>query len=135
MNLTVLMKWQARAVRRLLGYRLPSKEKGEAEKEWYAIVEGGHPLWNGVTEPYKHTIRAFLVYFHTQILRHVTKKFDFRNGSVGNFFFAGARLFFRSLDSAVFLFSRVARIPEGSQVIGAVLWILINKHALGSFAA
>jgi hypothetical protein len=34
----------------------------------------------------------------------------------GNFFFAGARTFFRSLESAIFLFSRVARIPEGSIV-------------------
>ena len=37
--------------------------------------------------------------------------------ATGNFFFAGARLFFRSLEAAIFLFSRVARIPEGSQVL------------------
>ena len=36
----------------------------------------------------------------------------------GNFFFAGARVFFRSLGSAIFLFSRVARLPEGSLVGG-----------------
>ena len=34
----------------------------------------------------------------------------------GNFFFAGARLFVGSLEAAIFLFSRVARIPEGSEV-------------------
>ena len=39
---------------------------------------------------------------------------------VGNFFFAGARLFFRSLEAAIFLFSRVARIPEGSLVLPAI---------------
>lgn len=38
----------------------------------------------------------------------------------GNFFFAGARLFFRSLEAAIFLFSRVARIPEGSLVLPAI---------------
>ena len=38
----------------------------------------------------------------------------------GNFFFAGARLFFRSLESAIFLFSRVARIPEGSLVLPVI---------------
>lgn len=38
----------------------------------------------------------------------------------GNFFFAGARIFFRSLDAAIFLFSRVARIPEGSVVLPAI---------------
>ena len=38
----------------------------------------------------------------------------------GNFFFAGARLFLRSLEAAVFLFSRVARIPDGSAVLPAI---------------
>ncbi len=38
----------------------------------------------------------------------------------GNFFFAGARIFFQSLEAAVFLFSRVARIPEGSIVLPAI---------------
>lgn len=40
--------------------------------------------------------------------------------NAGNFFFAGARLFFRSLESAIFLFSRVARIPEGSLVLPVI---------------
>lgn len=38
----------------------------------------------------------------------------------GNFFFAGARLFFRSLEAGIFLFSRVARIPEGSLVLPVI---------------
>lgn len=84
------------------------------------IVEGKHPLWNGVTEPYKHTIRAFLIFFQNEILRNCHTHFDYRNGSVGNFFFAGARLFFHSLEAAIFLFSRVARIPEGSKVLPAI---------------
>ena len=44
------------------------------------------------------------------------------NGSTcaGNFFFAGARMFFRSLDAAIFLFSRVARLPLGSAVVPAI---------------
>ena len=46
-------------------------------------MEGEHPLWKGVSDPYKDTIRAFLVYFHTQIQRHSTERFNFRNGSVG----------------------------------------------------
>ena len=48
-------------------------------------------------------------------------RFSFRNGSIGNFFFAGARVFFGSLDAAIFLFSRVARISEGSEVLPAIL--------------
>ena len=63
---------------------------------------------------------AFLVHFHTEVLRHSSERFSFRHGSVGNFFFAGARLFFRSLEAAIFVFSRVARIPDGSEVLPAV---------------
>jgi 2-phospho-L-lactate transferase/gluconeogenesis factor (CofD/UPF0052 family) len=173
---------EAEAVRRLLAHRLPSASAAEAKRDWYAIVEGEHPLWEvrcrprgeahvtcgarsapcaemvprgglagsspraasgpatflaaswmsprhpprracwvqGVSEPYKHTIRAFLVHFHVNILRHSTERFNFRSGSVGNFFFAGARIFFRSLEAAIFLFSRVARIPEGSSVVPAI---------------
>ena len=47
-------------------------------------MKGEHELWRGVSEPYKHTIRAFLVYFNTQIQRHATERFNFRNGSVGD---------------------------------------------------
>ena len=74
----------------------------------------------GVSEPYKHTIRAFLVHFQANILSHASRRFTFSSGSVGNFFFAGARLFFRSLEAAIFLFSRVARIPEGTECLPAV---------------
>lgn len=49
----------------------------------------------GISEAYRHIIRAFLVHFHAAVLRQPTKRFDFRGGSVGNFFFAGARTFFR----------------------------------------
>lgn len=49
----------------------------------------------GISDAYKHIIRSFLVHFHANIMRHSTKRFDYRGGSVGNFFFAGARIFFR----------------------------------------
>ena len=74
---------QARAVRKLLAHRLSGESAEKAKAEWYEVVEGDHSLWDGVSEPYKHTIRAFLVYFHTQIQRHSTERFNFRNGSVG----------------------------------------------------
>ena len=111
---------EARAVKKLLAYRLCSTNAETAKREWYDIVEGEHNLWEGVSEPYKHTIRAFLVHFHVNILRHSTEKFMFQSGSVGNFFFAGARTFFRSLEAAIFMFTRVARIPEGSMVLPAI---------------
>ncbi|KAG6480332.1 hypothetical protein ZIOFF_063832 [Zingiber officinale] len=40
--------------------------------------------------------------------------------SIGNFFFAGARIFFQSLDAAVFLFSRVSDIPNESLVLPVI---------------
>ncbi|XP_057494298.1 uncharacterized protein YNL011C isoform X1 [Actinidia eriantha] len=110
---------EALAVRRLLGHRLPIDAQ-EAKSEWYDIVEGEHSLWNGVSKPYRETIRAFLAYFQNQILRRSNESFCFSNGSIGNFFFAGARIFFQSLDAAIFLFSRVSDIPTESLVLPVI---------------
>lgn len=59
--------------------------------------------------------------------------------SIGNFFFAGARIFFQSLDAAIFLFSRVSDIPAESLVLpvistndrltlGCELWVLLPLY-------
>ena len=74
---------QGRAVKNLLRYRLHSSDAAAAKAEWYSIVEGQHALWTGVSEPYKHMIRAFLLHFQMQILSHSTEQFNFMNGSVG----------------------------------------------------
>lgn len=42
------------------------------------------------------------------------------HSSIGNFFFAGARIFFQSLDAAIFLYSRVSHIPTHSLVLPAI---------------
>ncbi|XP_051133872.1 uncharacterized protein YNL011C isoform X2 [Andrographis paniculata] len=110
---------EALAVRTLLGHRL-SLDMSEAKYEWYEIVEGKHSLWTGVSKPYRETIRAFLVYFQDQILRRSDESFCFSNGSIGNFFFAGARIFFQSLDAAIFLFSRVSEIPRESLILPVI---------------
>ncbi|MCO5572813.1 hypothetical protein L7F22_026572 [Adiantum nelumboides] len=55
-----------------------------------------------------------------QILCRSNDNFCFSNGSIGNFFFAGARIFFQSLDAAIFLFSRVSQIPINSFVLPAI---------------
>lgn len=70
---------EALAVRRLLGQRL-SLDPLQAKAEWYEIIEGEHVLWNGVSRPYRETIRAFLVYFQNQILRRASENFCFGNG-------------------------------------------------------
>ncbi|KAK7246371.1 hypothetical protein RIF29_41239 [Crotalaria pallida] len=110
---------EALAVRNLLGHRLQF-DPLQAKSEWYSIVEGDHLLWEGVSKPYRETIRAFLVYFQNQILRRSEESFCFSNGSIGNFFFAGARIFFQSLDAAIFLFSRVSDIPPESLVLPVI---------------
>jgi hypothetical protein len=74
---------QGKAVKALLAHRLSSSDPHAAKHEWYRIVEGQHPLWQGVSEPYKHVIRAFLVHFNTMILSHSSLSFDFSNGSIG----------------------------------------------------
>lgn len=110
---------EAVAVRKLLGHRL-SLDPRLAKLEWYSIVEGEHSLWKGVSRPYSETIRQFLVYFQNQILRRSSESFCFSNGSIGNFFFAGARIFFQSLDASIFLFSRVSDIPAESLVLPVI---------------
>ena len=74
---------QARAVKRLLAHRLDGSDAAAARREWHDLVEGQHALWAGVSDPYKHTIRAFLVHFHSAILRHSSERFNFLNGSIG----------------------------------------------------
>ncbi|KAJ8761116.1 hypothetical protein K2173_000795 [Erythroxylum novogranatense] len=111
---------EALAIRRLVGHRL-SLDPQQAKSEWYNIVEGEHSLWKGVSRPYRETIRAFLIYFQNEILRRPNESFCFSNGSIGNFFFAGARIFFQSLDAAIFLFSRVSQIPSESLVLPVIL--------------
>ena len=92
-----------------------------------------------ISEAYKQTIRAFLVHFFDAVLRKSSvqeqayfstvhgdlyagtidgvNEFDFRNGSIGNFVFTGARLFFNSLQAAIFWFSSLSKIPESSRII------------------
>lgn len=94
------------AIRRFLAYRLPAhSSEREARDEWRDIVEGRSPLWMGVPNDRKETIRGtchrslfyfcihaltvgFLVYFESELLKRAHKNFNFRNGRfVGNLIF------------------------------------------------
>lgn len=111
------------------GLRNHATDDEDNDEEGATISDYEHPLWRGVSTPYRSIIRAFLLHFHTQVMqthngtRHSSSHppFDFTGGSVGNFFFAGARIFFGSLPAAIFLFSKVAGIPSGSRVLPAIL--------------
>ena len=102
-----------------------------------ALPSSSSPLKPIISEAYKQTMRAFLVHFFDAVLRkssvqeqaysptmhggvyagpiHGINEFDFRNGSIGNFIFTGARLFFNSLQAAIFWFSNLSNIPIHSR--------------------
>jgi len=119
-------------IKALFEYRLPSDdEDGHRVKgEWLDIVEGSHPLWRDIPADRREAIRAFLVHFEHAILRRAQRRFNFLSGSVGNFWLAGAQLFVRSLQSAIFLFSSVCGISSNHSVVPA-----INTNSLVTIAA
>ena len=68
--------------------------------------------------------------FNFEILKRAHKHFNFRNGSIGNFFLTGARLFFGSLEAAIFLFSSITAIREPTHVLP-----VINTNHTAAIAA
>ncbi|KAK9687099.1 hypothetical protein K7432_014914 [Basidiobolus ranarum] len=109
---------ERKGIKELLGYRLPERgEEASIRQEWTEIVEGTHKLWNEISVEKKETIRGFLTLFHFEILKRAHKRFDYRNGSIGNFFLTGARLFFNSLEAAIFLFAAITGISEPTTVV------------------
>lgn len=112
-------------MKELLAYRLNAHDAAAARREWHDLVEGQHALWGGLSHPYKHTIRAFLVHFHSAILRHASERFNFRNGSVGEH---PSHLPVRSrLLSAVF--EKRLEMWSGASQYGYLVWCM--KMRLG----
>ncbi|KAH8923861.1 UPF0052-domain-containing protein [Atractiella rhizophila] len=102
-----------RRIRGLLEYRLPATDDSRALK-----ME--HHLWEGIEDEKKEVIRSFLVQFEHSILARAHKGFDFRNGSIGNFFLCAMQMFFRSIQSAIFLFTSITSIPDHIRVIPCI---------------
>ncbi|KAG6837225.1 hypothetical protein H0H93_013093 [Arthromyces matolae] len=84
------------AICRLLSYRLPARcSEREARDEWREIVEGRNSLWAGIPPDRKETIRG--------------------NAKLPS----AAQGFFRSLPSAIFLFSSITGSQEdGRRLVG-----------------
>ena len=106
-------------VTNLLSYRLP-KDENFARKEWGSILDFSHNLWEGIDDAQKYFLGAHLRTFevHTNIRtieRH--SKFSYENGSIGNFFFTGSRLYSGSLETAIWEFSRIVGISENTEVL------------------
>ncbi|KAK7692776.1 hypothetical protein QCA50_004409 [Cerrena zonata] len=112
-------------IRNLLAYRLPAKcTEREARDEWRDIVEGRSALWTGIPNDRKETIRGFLVHFENEVLRRAHKSFSFLNGSIGNYFLSGAQDFFRSLPSAIFLFSSITNSQAN------IVPVIVTNHTV-----
>lgn len=107
------------AIKKLLSFRLHSKSKEEASKQWKSILDMSHDRWNDVDRKHASIIKASLHYFDKRI-NQMDKNFDLRNGSIGNFYFSGARMFYRSIESAIFLFSKVVGISDRTEVLPAI---------------
>ncbi|KAI6022574.1 hypothetical protein EDC04DRAFT_3117743 [Pisolithus marmoratus] len=113
------------AIRDILSYRLPANvSEREARDEWRDIVEGHSPLWAGIPNDRKETIRGFLVHFEGEVLKRAHKNFSFLNGSIGNYFLSGAQMFFRSLPSAIFLFSSITNSQAN------ILPVIVTNHTV-----
>ncbi|KAF8932838.1 hypothetical protein CPC16_003795 [Podila verticillata] len=109
------------AIQELLGYRLPGHgDENAIKNEWVEIVEGSHRLWQHIPSEKKEVIRGFLIYIQSEILKRAHKRFSFSNGSIGNFFLTGARMFFGSLESAIFLFAAITGITQPTRVIPVI---------------
>ncbi|KAF3930643.1 hypothetical protein ABW19_dt0206207 [Dactylella cylindrospora] len=108
-------------IKRLLNYRLPPSPE-DARYEWNEIVEGTHENWNGIASEKKELLRSFFILVAGEITKRTrpTSKFNFQLASLGNLFITGCRLFFGSLESAIFLFRSICAVPEYTHVIPAL---------------
>ncbi|KAL6305673.1 hypothetical protein BKA93DRAFT_209205 [Sparassis latifolia] len=113
------------SIRTLLAYRLPAdRTEREARDEWRDIVEGRSHLWSGIPNDRKELIRGFLVHFENEVLKRAHKNFSFVNGSIGNYFLSAAQEFFRSLPSAIFLFSSITNSQAN------ILPVIVTNHTV-----
>lgn len=112
-------------IRNLLAYRLSAdRSEREARDEWRDIVEGRSSLWSGIPNDRKEMIRGFLVHFESEVLKRAHKNFSFVNGSIGNYFLSAAQAFFRSLPSAIFLFSSITNSQAN------ILPVIVTNHTV-----
>lgn len=116
------------AMSNLLSYRLPlNGSHKEIKQEWMEILEGKHRLWRGIDPEKRECVRGFLVYFESEVLHRAHRNFNFRGGSIGNFFLTSMQRFFRSIQSAIFLFSSISEIPHAMRSCDVLPAINTNK--------
>lgn len=107
---------EVHGVKKLLEHRLPSHDSKNAQMEWQAFLDGSHLLYASISPKYKELIIYFLDEFEKARVRCISNHFDLRHGSIGNFFFSGARMSLRSLESAISMYSTIAHIPPTTHI-------------------
>ncbi|KIW00060.1 uncharacterized protein PV09_08404 [Verruconis gallopava] len=109
------------AIKALFNHRLP-KDSMEARLEWLDIVEGTSDLWRSISSPKRELIRSFLNSANLEAVKRArpSSMFNFSSASIGNLFLTGARLFSGSLESAIYLFSSICRVPAEVSVLPAI---------------
>jgi 2-phospho-L-lactate transferase/gluconeogenesis factor (CofD/UPF0052 family) len=110
------------SLKNLFNHRLSSISSPTAHAEWYAIVDGTSPLWNGITSAKKELVRSFFNLLNLEIIKRArpSSTFDFTSASVGNLFLTGARLFSGSFESAIYLLASIGGVPDGTHVLPAI---------------
>ncbi|KAG5460509.1 MAG: hypothetical protein BJ554DRAFT_7435, partial [Olpidium bornovanus] len=96
---------------------LPTPPADECDAE---AVTADHANGTGDLHLDINRLAGFLLLLHNEVLKRAHKRFDFRNASVGNFFLTGARIFFGSLESAIFQFAAMTGIQESVQVVPVI---------------
>ncbi|MDD5456501.1 MAG: YvcK family protein [Candidatus Margulisbacteria bacterium] len=111
----------AQSLKKLLAKRLTKDTRSKAKKEWFNILHGTGHLWDNIPQAHRNIILTSLLKFEQErIMKTNEFNFDFRGGSIGNFFFAGTRLMYDSLDSAIYMFSRLLNLPQTISVIPTI---------------
>jgi 2-phospho-L-lactate transferase/gluconeogenesis factor (CofD/UPF0052 family) len=67
-------------------------------------------------------IRSFLNHLNLELIKRQrpATAFNFQKASTGNLFLTGARIFFGSFESAIYLFRSITGVPENIHVIPAI---------------
>ncbi|SGZ55548.1 CIC11C00000003046 [Sungouiella intermedia] len=126
-RLTRLIPDNKAKLRDLLSFRL-DQDPVRAKAQWNELVDGTHPLWNGIPLSTKEIFRAFLIHVHVELLKRskismsstINKQFRYELANVGNLFLTGVRLFIGSLDSAIELFMKMTDINPKIEVLPCI---------------
>ncbi|KAJ3214630.1 hypothetical protein HK099_006774, partial [Clydaea vesicula] len=110
----------------LLNFQKELTAKMTDTKEYQQNLNFNSQKINSVTQNKNSALSSKLYLFEdamsdsTSLVPTYHAKFDFRHGSIGNFLLTGCRLFFKSLDSALFQIARILRCPNKTKVVPVI---------------